>query len=104
MQTQQRPQRPTGKAHWHYRHGNYTDVNELKRSAGVAQLRNLTDVLLVLGCLSDKKKSSGNLPLAYAEIKTKADCEKYILEQIRLDQKSIDDCRGTTKNISTEGK
>ena len=96
MQIQPRPQRPTGKDHWHYRHGNYTDVNEIKRSSGIALLRNCTDVLLVLGCLSDKKKSSGNPPLAYAEIKTIEDCMDYIIALERTAQSLIDDCRSTT--------
>jgi hypothetical protein len=92
-----------GSQHCNFRHGKFTQEAFANYSTTIALLRNCTDVLLVLGCLSDKKKSSGNPPLAYAEIKTIEDCEKYIIEQIRLDQKPIDDCRSTTTTI-TEGK
>ena len=104
MQIQPRPQRPTGKDHWHYRHGNYTDVNEIKRSSGIALLRNCTDVLLVLGCLSDKKKSLGNPPLAYAEIKTVEDCMDYIIRLERKEKSLIVDSPQSTTTITTEDK
>ena len=91
----------TGEDHWRHIHGFYSVKNSANRSAVIGTLQNYTNILKVLGCLSGRK-ALGQKAKSHTEITTIADCEKYIIEQIRLDQKLIDDCRSSTTNITTE--
>jgi len=93
-----------GSQHCNFRHGKFTQEAFANYSTTIALLRNCTDVLLVLGCLSDKKKSSGNPPLAYAEIKTVEDCMDYIIRLERKEKSLIVDSPKSTTTITTEEK
>jgi hypothetical protein len=72
--------RATGKAHGNYKKGNYTKdkLKENKEQATV--LRNLEDVLFVLGAIEGKQHTRGRKPDDYKNIQTLDQAQNYILE------------------------
>lgn len=93
----------TGENHWRHIHGFYSVQNTANRSAVIGTLQNYTNILKVLGCITDRK-AVGQKAKSHTEITTIEDCMDYILEQIRLDQKLIVDYPQSTTTITTEDK
>lgn len=72
--------RATGKAHGRYKNGNYTKEKLTEHKEQAAVLRNLEDVLFVIGAIEGKQHTRGRKPADYENIKTLDQAQNYILE------------------------
>jgi hypothetical protein len=76
--------RPKGKAHGKYKHGNETVEAVIKRNKQLSILRNLEDVLFVLGAIEGKQHTRGRKPADYENIQTIEQAQDFI---IKLEEK-----------------
>jgi hypothetical protein len=72
--------RAKGKAHGRYKNGNFTQEKIAEHKEQAAVLRNLEDVLFVLGVIEGKKHTRGRKPADYENIKTVEHATNYLLE------------------------
>ena len=72
--------RATGKAHGNYKKGNFTKEKLAENKEKAAVLRNLEDVLFVLGAIEAKQHTRGRKPTDYGNIKSIEQAQNYILE------------------------
>ncbi len=77
--------RATGKAHGNYKKGNYTKDKLAENKEQAAVLRNLENVLFVLGAIEGMNHTRGRKPEKYENIQTIEQAQNYILE---LDEKA----------------
>lgn len=71
--------RPKGKSNGNYKHGNYTKDNLKDQSGQIAVLRNLENVLIVVGAI-EGNPSKGRRPEKYENIKTFEHATNYLVE------------------------
>jgi hypothetical protein len=72
--------RATGKAHGNYKKGNYTKDKLTEHKEKATVLRNLEDVLFVLGAIDGKQQTRGRKPADYGNIQTIEQAQNYSLE------------------------
>jgi hypothetical protein len=77
--------RPKGKNHSNYKNGNRTPEKIAEHKEQAAVLRNLEDVLFVIGAIEGKQHTRGRKPADYENIKTIEKAEDYI---IKLEEKT----------------
>lgn len=93
----------TGENHWRHIHGFYSVQNTANRSAVIGTLQNYTNILKVLGCITDRK-AVGQKAKSHTEINTIEDCMDYIICLERNAQSLIVDSPQSTTTITTEDK
>jgi major membrane immunogen (membrane-anchored lipoprotein) len=71
--------RATGKAHGNYKNGNYTQDKLKEQADQNAVLRNLEDVLFVLGAIESNQHTRGRKPTDYKNIKTLDQAQDFII-------------------------
>jgi hypothetical protein len=77
--------RAKGKAHGKYKHGNESVEAVIKRNKQLSILRNLEDVLFVLGAIEGKQHTRGRKPTNFGNIQTLDQAKKFI---IKLEEKN----------------
>jgi hypothetical protein len=70
--------RATGKEHGRYKNGNYTKDKLAEHKEKAALLRNLEDVLFIIGAIGGKHHTRGRKPADYENIQTLDQAKNFI--------------------------